>query len=157
MPMNEAEKDRFVYLALNEIRSGSINPLKAVAVLKHIADIADRITKDPDFISLLDEEIGKYGKEEKPTAMGYEISMGQRRTFDFSTCEDEQYNDLKAKEDEVKSKVKAREKFLQSLDKTMIDPDFGTEVKPPVCKYTTYPILKAVKQGIELPKSDLPF
>lgn len=158
-PTEQHEKQRFINLAITEINSGEVDPLKAIATLKHIEDVIKSIQSDPSFQSILQTEVSKYGKGEKPTALGYEISISQRRNFDYSGCGDALYEDMKNKAAQASETIKAREKFLQSLTQTIIDAENGGfEIKPPMVSYTTFPVLKAVKQGVELPKeTGLPF
>lgn len=158
LPTTPNEKGLFSHLAINEILEGEIDPLQALAILKHIEDTIKTIQTDKRVLDLVFSELDKYGKQEKATAYGFEISQGQRRTYDYSNCGDIHLEDLKTKEVEVKESVKQREKFLQSLKQKMFDSENGGfEVCPPQISYTTYPILKEVKQGIELPPNPLPF
>lgn len=159
LPTHQDEKQRFINLAISEIIDGEVDPLTAIATLKHIEDVVAAIKSDPQVCSLISSEVDKYGKGEKATALGYEISMSQRRNFDYSKCGDYRYEELKKEELQVKEVVKQREKFLQSLTQKIVDAENGGfEISPPVCSYTTFPVLKAVKQGIELPKeTGLPF
>lgn len=159
LPTTPTEKGLFSHLAVQEILNGEIDPLQALAILKHIEDTVKLIQTNKEVLDLVFTELDKYGKQEKATAYGYEISQGQRRTYDFSACGDAHLELLKQDETKIKNSVKEREKFLQNLKQKMIDEENGGfELSPPVISYTTYPILKEVKQGIgELPKDPLPF
>lgn len=158
LPTTPNEKGLFSHLAINEIINGEIDPLKALAILKHVEDTIKTIQTDKRVLDLVFSELDKYGKQEKATAYGFEISQGQRKTFDYSNCGDSYLEDLKAKETEVKESVTQRVKFLQSLKQKVFDSENGGfEINPPKVSYTTYPILKEVKQGIELPPNPLPF
>jgi hypothetical protein len=122
-------------------------------------DTIERIKSDPQVKSLYETELDKYSKDEKATALGYEISLGQRRNFDYSVCGDYYLEEIKGKMKTFADQVKDREKFLQSLKQKMVDAENGGfEITPPKVTYTTYPILKEVKQSITMPETDgMPF
>jgi hypothetical protein len=154
LPSTENEKQHFVNLAIADILDGT-DILQAFAQFKHIEDTLERIKSDPQVKALLENELEKYGKGEKATAMGYEISLGQRRTFDYSETGDYYLEEIKGKMKGFADQVKDREKFLQSLKQKIVDAENGGfEITPPKCSYTTYPILKEVKQSIVMPESD---
>lgn len=157
-PTEQNDKQRFINSGISEILDGEIDILNAIAILKHVEDVISSIKSDLQVLSILSTEIEKYGKGEKPTALGYQISIGQRRNYDYSGCGDAHYEELKKKQTEFSDTIKQREKFLQALTQKIVDAENGGfEISPPICSYTTYPVLKSVKQGIELPPDNLPF
>lgn len=155
LPSTENEKQHFVNLAITDIIDGVVDPLQALAQIKHIEDTIDRIKNDPMVKRVIETELEKYGKGEKATALGYEISLGQKRNYDYSECGDAYLEEIKGQAKSLTDQVKGREKFLQSLNQKIVDAENGGfEITPPKVSYTTYPILKEVKQSIVMPESD---
>lgn len=80
------------------------------------------------------EQETRLGKGEVYKTFGCEIS--ERMTgvsYDFTNCDDAEWNDLTAKIDELTEKRKIREKFLKTITKTIFDEN-GVEIKPPIHK-----------------------
>lgn len=159
LPTNENDKAQFANIAIDEIQSGEVSILEAFAVLKHLEDIIELIKSNEAIKDNLFTELDKYPKGDIPTALGYQITKGERKTYDYKNCGDYFLEEMQTKQKEYADNVKQRQSFLQALKQTMVDSENGGfEVKPPMVTYTTYPILKAVKQGIDLNvKTDLPF
>jgi hypothetical protein len=151
-----ADRDNsfFTNTGISEVIEGEINPIEAIAILKRMEAIIEEIKSDKMVHSIIEDEVLKYGKLEKPIAMGYEVSLANRRTYNFKNCGDEYLNELKDKESSLKDTIKLREKFLQSLTQKVFDSENGGfEINPPEVKHSTFFTLK--KQTEELPTWDI--
>jgi hypothetical protein len=131
-----AEKKELVYKSIkDQILSGYLNPLEFYRQAKVIIDTVEALKKDPDVFDCAWTEREKYGKE-KPKVNGAVIDNGQRTTYDYASCDDPVYNELK-------EKLKAREKFLQNIPAAgTVDPETGLLIKAPVQKVSTFITVK---------------
>lgn len=156
VPTDLYDRNELISKSIDSILNGEIDPLKALATLKHMENIVSAIKQDPSVTSLIEDEIAKYGKGEKPTAYGFEISSSSRKTYDYSVCGDYQLETL---ESEAKAKtelVKDRQKFLQSLNQTIVDAENGGfEIKPPMVKTSSFFVLKEVKESVDISKDKI--
>jgi hypothetical protein len=119
----------------NQILEGYLNPLEFYRKAKIITEAIEDLKKDPDVFDCAWNERQKFGKD-KAIVNGSVIEIGQRSTPDYKSCEDPVYNELK-------EKLKARERFLQSLPDTgTVDPETGLLIKAPVQKISTYITVK---------------
>jgi hypothetical protein len=118
-----------------EILNGEKNPLEFYVQAKMLTDLIEDLKKDSEIFDCAYTERLKYGKE-KPTVNGSVIDISSRSTPDYNTCGDPVY-------DELKEKLKAREKFLKNLppDGT-VDPETGLLIKPPVIKESQFVTVK---------------
>jgi hypothetical protein len=148
--LKDKDNSFFINTGISEVIEGEINPIEAITILKRLETIIEEIKSDKMVHSIIEDEVLKYGKEEKPIAMGYEVTLANRRTYNFSNCGDEYLNEMKAKESQLKYTIKNREKFLQSLTQKVFDSENGGfEINPPEVKHSTFFTLK--KQQEELP------
>lgn len=80
------------------------------------------------------EQETRLGKGEVYKKFGCEIT--ERMTgvsYDFSVCDDEEWNELSNQIAELDKKKKEREKFLKTITKPIFDEN-GVEIKPPIQK-----------------------
>jgi predicted DNA-binding protein YlxM (UPF0122 family) len=131
-----AEKKELVFKSVkDQIMSGYLNPLEFYRQAKIVIDTVEALKKDPDIFDCAFTERAKYGKE-KPVVNGSTVDTSQRTTYDYASCEDSVY-------EELKEKLKAREKFLQSLPAAgTVDPETGAFIKAPVQKISTFITVK---------------
>lgn len=106
------------------ILSGQTNPLEFYATAKLLTDAIDEVKKDNEVMDCAFDEVAKYGKE-KAVINGSVIAQGSRTIFDYTSCGDSVYNELK-------EKLKAREMFLKGLPpEGAVNPDTGEFIKAP--------------------------
>ena len=132
---------------IEEVDEGEINPLNAIALIKHLELMTDVVKEH--LKPLVETEVEKYGKGEKPTAHGFEISLQNKRTYNYDGCGDFVLNRLKSDIDVAQVKFKARQGMLQKLTQKMFDSENGGhEIHPPMVSINTFPVLKEVKSNL---------
>jgi hypothetical protein len=131
MPTSVFQKELFRQSVKNRILGGTLNPLEFYRQAKLITDCIDDLKKDSDIFDCAYSERLKYGKE-KPTVNGSIVDISSRTTYDYGSCGDPVY-------DQLKEKIKSREQFLKSLPpEGTVDPESGLFIKPPVTKESQF-------------------
>lgn len=124
-------------ICLFEIEAANFDPLKVFVATKRAIEFFTSIQENVKEEAL--KEAQKYGSE---SLVKYDakIDVGSTYTqYDFSVCQDEEYNDLINQKSEIEVKIKEKEKFLKSLTKAVnivsADGELIT-INPPVVKRT---------------------
>lgn len=110
---------------------GDVTPLEALVKLRAIQDVVAAAidgVKDAAMTQAEQWDEGP-GRGVSVLGVGIRLSNGAAR-WDYS--HDPVWGEMKASETAVADQRKAREKFLQSLDKEMVDPDTGEIISPAV-------------------------
>ncbi len=124
----ETTKDQrslFIKSLLESIDNGEAEPLKVHLQLKAIEDIISQLTcldekknKNVDFAKkyrkALLESAEKYGKKFELFNAEFSVKETGSR-YDFSKCNDNDLLELYKQQEELKSKIKAKEDFLKTL------------------------------------------
>jgi hypothetical protein len=119
----------------HEIINGQKNPLEFYVQAKLLSDLIEDLKKDSDIFDCAWSERQKYGKE-KPVVSGSVVDVSSRTTYDYNSCGDHVY-------DELKEKLKAREQFLKSLPpEGTVDTETGNLIKPPITKESQFITVK---------------
>lgn len=90
-----------------------------------IIEVAEMISKmeffikelkaNPDYIEFLQYEVAKFGKN-YTTSTGTKIELAEVGTkYDYTFCEDDEYNELIVKQMGIEEQIKERQKFLKSI------------------------------------------
>lgn len=137
LPATKAERETFVQMCVDEIKSGVRNPLELEVMLKNLEETVNAIRKHPEVKELVYEEAEKY-PEKTFKAFGCTITKTSRTSYNYSNCNDSSYNDLKVQEALLKEQIKNREGFLKSLKSGMsvADPDTGEMITGPKTLFT---------------------
>lgn len=137
--LNKEQRAELVQQTIERIANGELNPLKAHLQVKAMEDIIDQITKDKLYRDMLLDEANKYGKTfEYGNAKFTTKETGVRYMYD--QCNDPVLAELYAANDELLEKIKARQKFLQTVPAEGMDVRVGDElvtVYPPAKTSTT--------------------
>ena len=135
MPQNKYERAEFVKGVKDQILSGEYNPLYIEAILKGIEETIKMLRQDPEIRAQVMSEAAKYEKTFK--CYNAEFTVSNRKTFDFSTCNDSQWNTYAELEQRNAYFRKDREKFLKSIPETgHVDPNTGELIYPPAYTQT---------------------
>lgn len=97
--------------------------------------------KGQELFSQLEKTIRPYaeaetrlGKGEVYKKFGCEITEKMTGvSYDFTNCDDSEWNELSKQIEELDKKKKEREKFLKTLTKPLFDED-GVQINPPIHK-----------------------
>lgn len=97
--------------------------------------------KGQELFTQLEKVIRPYAEQETRLGKGevykkYGCEISERMTgvsYDFSVCDDEEWNELSNQIAELDKKKKDREKFLKTITKPIFDEN-GVEIKPPIQK-----------------------
>lgn len=97
--------------------------------------------KGQELFTQLEKVIRPYAEQETRLGKGevykkYGCEITERMTgvsYDFSVCDDEEWNELSNQIAELDKKKKEREKFLKTITKPIFDEN-GVEIKPPIQK-----------------------
>lgn len=133
MPSNEKEINSFVEMVKNEVIEGNRNPLELAVLLKSLEEVCKRIKEDERVKSAIRNEAEKYGQKNFED-YGASIQIRDGGKWDYSECNDPELERLVKVQEETKDQIKAREKVLQNLKKTLCDPETGCEIFPAVKK-----------------------
>ena len=113
---------------IQPIIDGEIDPLRAVAKIRFLSDMLAATLKDDRVKDVILSEIDKNGGKEV-TAFGVKFSQKEMGvSYDFSVCQDPEYNRLAADMETLKAKMKEREKYLMGIPAEgipMVDQETG--------------------------------
>jgi len=117
------------------VLDGDINPIEAYVKVKAAAECLSLVLKDERLVDVTTDECMKFGKE-RPTYGGASVCATEAGVrYDFSVCGDALWKRLSEQKRQIEEQLKAREKFLRSLQgKTiLVDEETGAaeEVYPP--------------------------
>ena len=108
-----------------EIKKLATNCATQLSENGRIIEVAEMISKmeffikelkaNPDYIEYLQYEISKYGKDHT-TSTGTRIELAEVGVkYDYTFCEDDEYNELIVKQMGLEEQIKERQKFLKSI------------------------------------------
>lgn len=139
LPNNKEQIKTFSALLLNELDNGNAKPLEVLKAFKAFEKVFDLIK--PELTKKCLNEATKYG-ERKFDACGISFETKEAGArYDFSGCNDQDYNILKEQIDRLTESLKKREEFLKAIPDHFdtVDKDTGEVITiyPPVKKSTT--------------------
>lgn len=118
---------------VQRVADGDLDPFKAYCHVKKIKDLADSVEKN------LRPHINSKGIQKGGLTMFNIEFTGKSNpaTWDYSGCNDPEYDKLLSELEAVEGKIKKREKVLQNMDKPeeKVDTETGET-------YTVYPAVK---------------
>lgn len=136
---SRSQRESFVLDIVARIDAGEIDPLKVHLQIKAMEDVINRLTNTDKKKNSLAELAGvyknslleaasRYGKSfELHNAKFEQKEVGTK--YDYSVCEDVTYNELSAQMEDLKAKMKEREKFLQNVpEEGIADPTNGNMI-----------------------------
>lgn len=129
LPSTKVEIEAFAEILNQGLDDGSINALELLKYFKAIEKLHENVKPMLDKMAL--QEASRY-PESTIEAFGVKFTKkGGPPKWDYSNCNDSEYNLLKNYQNEYDKKVKDREKFLQTLTKPMelVDDDSGECIK----------------------------
>ena len=113
---------------IQPIIDGEIDPLRAVAKIRFLSDILAATLKDDRVKNVILNEIDKNGGKEI-TAFGVKFTQKEMGvSYDYTVCQDPEYNRLTTEMEALKAKMKEREKYLMGIPAEgipMVDQETG--------------------------------
>jgi len=138
LPLKVTDRNVFVQKVKDEILSGQYHPLQVEAYLKGAEETIKAIRGDRDVKEQVIDELEKYGKT--TDIYGCNFTRSDRRTFNFATCNDSEWDEITAKMEALKEQIKEREAFLKTIPESgMVNPATGELINPP--QYTATPVI----------------
>lgn len=146
MASTSTQIDVFSDGIIQAVKGGEINPLTVAVQLKAMEQATERIRKEikPELMT----EVGKY-PEKKFTFLGNEITKAEHGSkFDYTVCNDPQWNKLNAQMEAIKLELDKRQEWLKTMAtvETIVDKETGEaiDIFPPM-KRSTYGINISIK------------
>ena len=113
---------------IQPIIDGEIDPLRAVAKIRFLSDMLAATLKDDRVKDVILNEIDKNGGKEV-TAFGVKFTQKEMGvSYDYTVCQDPEYNRLAGEMETLKAKMKEREKYLMGIPAEgipMVDQETG--------------------------------
>ena len=110
------------------IIEGEIDPLRAVAKIKFLSEALSTALKDDRVKDAVLREIDKNGGKEA-TELGVKFCQKEiGASYDFTVCGDPEYDQLASEMEDLKARMKEREKFLLGIPAEglpMVDQETG--------------------------------
>lgn len=123
----KAERQAFVNDVLTNLDGGIIDPLKVHLQVKAMESIIEGLTKSDTYKSFVLDAAQKYGSKSFEFGNA-SIQIKEAGTkYDYSQCGDPVYDRLEKEAQEANEKLKARQKFLQTINGfiTVLDEETG--------------------------------
>jgi len=112
MPETKSEIKTFVQLVSESVKDGNIDPLTLAIKLKAVEEVAKQINKE--IKELATSEAEKYGKSFEYKNAKVEVAQVGVK-YDYSNCQDEEWNKINADIEKLEIKRKERETFLKGV------------------------------------------
>lgn len=125
LPQSKAERETFVAMCVEEIKTGQRDPLEFEIMLKNLEETISAIRKNPEVKDLCLEFADRY-PEKTFSYKGVTVTKSQKTTYDYSQCGHSRYNDLLAQKAKVADEIKEIETFLKAIKPGMTVPDQNT-------------------------------
>ena len=113
---------------IQPIIDGEIDPLQAVAKIRFLSDMLTAALKDDRVKDIILGEIDKNGGKDA-TAFGVKFTQKEMGvSYDYTVCGDPEYDRLAAEMEDLKARMKDREKFLMGIPAEglpMVDQETG--------------------------------
>lgn len=135
LPSNKAEVATFVQDAKDRILAGYENPLKIASQLKAFEEVIKQLRDDKEIKEAVLKEAEKEGKTFKLHGAEFQIKETGVK-YDYTCCDDKEWNNLEKQINELIEKKKAREDILKTIKGEVFDNE-GTQLNPPSKSSTT--------------------
>lgn len=133
------QRESFVRSIVSALDEGTADPLKVHLQVKNTEDLIKQITSDEKYREFLLNEASKYGKSFEQYNAKFQVKETGTR-YDYSVCGDSELQGLQEQSDNIAEKIKARQKFLQSVPASGLEILRGDElitIYPPIKTSTT--------------------
>ena len=142
LPETKTQVQKYVSLIRQSVLNGEVNPLLFLQQVTALELLCTTLKKDELVKDVILEAADKYPtKSFKEGNASYQIKeVGT--TYDFSVCNDVEYEQLKSEQIRINDKLKARENFLKTIppDSEVFGSD-GIQLELPIKKSTTQVVI----------------
>ena len=143
LPSTKEEVRKFCQDAKERILAGYENPLKIAVQLKGFEEVIKTLREDKDIKAVVLKEALKEEKTFK--RFGAELTVKEVGVkYDYSVCDDQEWNELNRQITELEAKKEARETLLKSIKDDIFDSQ-GVQLKAPIKTSTTQVTVKLDK------------
>ena len=130
-PSNKLEIAQYGRRIKSEILADDRDPLKILKQLKYVEKVIKELLTDHELDNHFLEEGYKY-EGESFEHLDCKFSIKETGVkYDYDACGDPVWNDLTAEMNELKDKIKTREKMLQNAGEGFVDQNSGVFVTAP--------------------------
>jgi hypothetical protein len=137
LPETKSQVEQYGRLIKSAVLNGEVDPLLFWQQVTALEKLIENIKSDLLVKDVVLEEAEKYGKSFAKYSAKFQIKeMGTR--FDFTNCQDVEWEQLTADINRLKSKIKQREELLKTInaDVEIYGAD-GIRLEPAIKKSTT--------------------
>lgn len=140
----ETQKATAIAMA-EKVTNGDVEPISTYTAAKAMSDCLAQFLKDEGVVSTTINAVEKYGRT-GASCNGANLCIAEVGVkYDFSVCQDPEWDELSKQKAEIDAKMKAREKFLRSIpDKQIIVNDETGEMA------TVYPPAKTSSTSVKV-------
>lgn len=140
LPANKKTIGEFAARIKEELEEGNANALDILRYFKGVEKLFEAVKKE--LTAKAAEEAAKYGKDEITPYSGVKFELAEVGvSYDYSSCCDPVWQELKAAVEAADLALKERETFLKSIKDSMESVDESTgecfKIYPPLRKSTT--------------------
>ena len=141
VPFTKENQKATAQTLVTQVVEGEADPIHAFSTVKALVECLTIFLKDKGVVETTIAACEQYGKS-GALYNGANLCVTEVGVkYDYSTCEDPEWNDLMAQKSELDAKIKARETFLRGIPReaTIVNEETG-EVKkifPPTKTSTT--------------------
>jgi hypothetical protein len=131
MPTTKAEITNYVRNIKESVLSGDYDLLEFAKILKSLETIVATLRKDTNIKDAIESDLDNYN-EKTFDYLGCKFQKRETPSYDFSACEDSEYDMLENESNRINIALKARKEFLKSLKDFYVNQETGEVVKPPI-------------------------
>jgi hypothetical protein len=145
LPENREQQKTWVNACVEEFVNGNNDPVRLYAKLRIIADAVKDVLDAQVVKNYTTEELKKFNGEDV-SVFGNKVTIGTRRSWDYSVCGDPEIELLEWTISDAKERIAARQKFLQLLKErtTFANEETGDmiTINPPTYTVSEFPVVK---------------
>jgi hypothetical protein len=138
LPATKKERAHFISKVIDEVQSGARNPIEAYVLLNNLKTLAAELSKSDEFKEAVIRTMMYY--DQYKTGFGdFEISLSERKSYEFETCRDSEWERLDAEIKSLNVLKKERESFLKTIKQPIGNIETGEVIHPPA--YTSTEVI----------------
>lgn len=141
IPFTKENQKATAQTLVTKVVEGEADPIQVFSTVKAVVESLTIFLKDKSVVETTAAAVEKYGNT-GALFNGANLCIAEVGVkYDFSVCEDPEWNELAAQRAELDAKIKARETFLRGIPReaTIVNEDTGeiTKIFPPAKSSST--------------------